>query len=149
MRDPKLARSAGEAYSAITGVDLVRDGLAAPEPSDAESPPPFAADALDADLVPKPRDMWPLPDVDAVRRHWESIKPRYTAGARHLRGRPVDLNGLVEAVEHGPMLRRPDLIVELSVRTSGQYDMEPRAFARMQRSMMASGRGRLALPAGS
>jgi uncharacterized protein (TIGR02270 family) len=141
MRDSKLARIAGEVYCAITGADLERDQLAAGEAPDGESPPPFEADALDADLIPAAHDLWPLPDVDAIRRHWESAKSHYSSGVRHIRGRPFDLSGLIGAIETGPMLRRPDMIVEAVVRTAGQYDVEPRAFVHIQRRMMAAGRG--------
>jgi len=129
MRDPKLARSAGEAYSAITGANLQRDRLMAPEP-----------EVGDADLTAGAPDLWPLPDQDAVRAHWEAAKSRYESGTRHLYGKPIDGNVLTEAIERGPMLRRPELINELAIRSGGRYDVEPRAFARVQRRMMAGGR---------
>lgn len=140
MRDPKFARGAGEAYCAITGADLQRDNLAAAEQSDIASPPPLETDNLDADLVPAAHDLWPLPDVEAVRRHWTTRKSSYSAGVRYFRGRPVDLSVLVAAIETSPMLRRPNLILEAMVRTAGQYDVEPRAFAHVQRRMMVAGR---------
>jgi len=129
MRDPQLARGAGEAYCAITGADLQRDRLMAPEP---ESDP--------ADLVPAAHDLWPVPDQEAVRAHWEAARSRYVPGARHLYGKPIDANVLVGAIERGPMLRRPELINELTIRSGGRYDVEPRAFAHVQRRMMAAGR---------
>jgi uncharacterized protein (TIGR02270 family) len=143
MREPKLARSAGEAYCAITGADLQRDRLAAPEPEESDSPPALAADPLDAGLVPAAHDLWPLPDENSVRSHWVAAKSRYAPGVRHLYGRPVNVGVLVSAIESGPMLRRPDLISELTIRTGGRYDVEPRAFAHVQRRMMAAGRSAL------
>ena len=141
MREPKLARSAGETYCVITGADLVRDRLAAPEPPDSDSLPAFEADSLDAELVPAAHDLWPLPDEPAVRSHWQGVGSSYVPGVRHLYGKPVDLAVLVAAIESGPMLRRPDLIGELTIRTGGRYDVEARAFAHVQRRMMADGRG--------
>jgi len=146
MRDEKLARWAGEAYCAITGAELARDGLAAPEPPDGDSLPALAEDALDADLVPEPSDRWPRPDLDAVRRHWASVKGRYGGGVRHWRGRVVDLDTLLDAVERGPMHRREDLVNELAVRTEGRFDLEPRAFTPIQRAGMRAARARLARP---
>jgi uncharacterized protein (TIGR02270 family) len=143
MREPRLACGAGETYCAITGADLQRDHLAAPEPAQGASPPALEADPLEADLVPAARDLWPLPDQDAVRAHWRGIKSRYTSGARHLYGMPVDLSVLVRAIESGPMLRRPDLIAELTIRSGGRYDVEPRAFAHTQRRMMLASSGAL------
>jgi uncharacterized protein (TIGR02270 family) len=144
MRELKFARGAGEAYCAITGADLQRDNLAAAEPPDTASTPPLENDDLDADLVPAAYDLWPLPDVEAVRRHWTARKSSYSAGVRYFRGRPVDLSGLLAAIETGPMLRRPNLILEAMVRTAGRYDVEPRAFAYVQRRMMVAGSAALA-----
>lgn len=129
MRDPQLARSAGEAYCAITGANLQRDRLVAPEP-----------EVDDANLVPAGHDLWPLPDHEAVRAHWEAAKSRFAPGTRHLYGKPVSASELVAAIERGPMLRRPDLINELTIRSGGRYDVEPRAFAHVQRRMMAASR---------
>jgi uncharacterized protein (TIGR02270 family) len=141
MRDPALARAAGEAYSAITGANLERDNLAAPEPPESESLPAFENDRLDANLVPAAHDLWPVPDEGRIRSHWQSIRSGYVSGARHLYGRPVDVGVLVAAVESGPMLRRPDVVAELAIRSGGRYDVEPRAFAHVQRRMMSAGRG--------
>jgi uncharacterized protein (TIGR02270 family) len=146
MRDEKLARCAGEAYCAITGADLARDGLSLPEQAEASSPPPLEDDRLDANLVPAAADQWPLPNLDAVRTHWQSAQRRFGPGVRHWRGRPAGLEGLAAALEHGPMHRRDDLALELAVRTAGKYDLEVRAFAHVQRSMMQAARSRAALP---
>jgi uncharacterized protein (TIGR02270 family) len=144
MRDPNLARSAGETYCAITGADLQRDRLAAAEPDEeGSSPPEFDTDRLEANLVPAPHQLWPLPDESRVRGHWEACSSRYVRGARHFLGKPVDLGALLAAVESGPMLRRPDVIAELTIRTGGRYDVEARAFAGAQRRMMFAGRGAL------
>jgi uncharacterized protein (TIGR02270 family) len=144
MRDPALARLAGEAYCAITGADLDRDSLAAPEPEGPAQPIPLEEDDLDADLVPKAEDLWPLPDLEAVRKHWERLKPGLPGGRRFLHGRQVSMATLVDFAENGPMLRRADVLRELAARTSGRYDVEARAFVRVQRRMMAAGRVALA-----
>ena len=147
IRDEKLARIAAEAYCAITGAELARDGLAAPEPHEGPSPPRLEDDPLEANLVPAAADQWPLPDLDGVRRHWQSIQRQFGEGARHWRGRPAGLETLFAAIERGPMHRRDDLALELAVRTGGKYDLETRAFAHVQRSMMQAARTRAALPA--
>ena len=140
MRDPKLARAAGEAFCAITGAELERDQLVAAEPEAGGPPVPFEAEDLDAPLVPRPEELWPLPDANAVRRYWSEVQGGFARGTRYVRGQPASLPTLIDAVEQGPMLRRPDLILELAVRTSGKYDVEPRAFAQRQRRMMAAAR---------
>ena len=140
MRDPNLARMAGEAYAAITGANLARDGLAAAESEEPPSLPPIEQDALDVDLVPAGPELWPVPDLEGVRAHWAGIRSGYSSGVRHLGGRPINLGVLMESIESGPMLRRPGLILEAAIRTAGRYDVEPRAFAHVQRRMMAAAR---------
>lgn len=137
MQYEQLARACGEAYCWITGADLARDNLAA-----AEAPietPAFENDDLDANLVPPPEAMWPLPDQNRVQQHWAQQAQRQSA-VRHLCGRPASTDTLIGAIESGPMLRRPDLVFELRARTRGRYDVETRAFTHRQRQMMAAGR---------
>jgi uncharacterized protein (TIGR02270 family) len=143
MDEPTLARSAGEAYCAITGADLARARLTAHDTGEAPSLPPFEEDDLDADLVPRHEELWPLPDSKAVRQHWAGIASQFVPDHRYVRGEPADVNALVQAVETGPMLRRPDYLFELFVRTEGRYDVEARAMRAIQQHMMASGRARL------
>jgi uncharacterized protein (TIGR02270 family) len=140
MRDPKLARSAGEAYCAITGADLQRDRLSGAESPDADAMPAFEQEDLDASLLPPPDSSWPIPELPAVRRHWEAVASRFAPGTRYVRGEPVSVPTLLKAMESGPMLRRPDIGFELCVRTRGQYDVETRDFRAAQRRMLAAAR---------
>jgi uncharacterized protein (TIGR02270 family) len=138
MQHEPLARACGEAYCWMTGADLVRDRLAVEEtPADA---PAFEDDDLDANLVPAPEALWPQPDPDAVRKHWLKQGVDWGTSVRHVRGNPATGDVLLEAIETGPMLRRPDLVLQLRVKTRGRYDVETRAFAPRQRQMMAAGR---------
>lgn len=138
MQHEALARAAGEAYCHITGADLERDHLAA-QTTPPETPE-FEADDLDADLVPTPESLWPLPDAEAVKRHWLSIEAAFAPNVRYLRGQPASTESLLQAIESGPMLRRRDLVLNLAAWTRGAYDVETRAFATRQRTMMAHGR---------
>ena len=64
MKHEEFARVAGEAYCWITGADLDRDRLAVAEPQ--PEAPAFEEDDLDANLVPRPETLWPMPDPTAV-----------------------------------------------------------------------------------
>jgi uncharacterized protein (TIGR02270 family) len=141
MKHAKLARHAGEAYCHITGADLKRDHLAAEE--EPAEVPEFEADDLDADLVGDSSALWPLPDVEAVQRHWASVQSRFQPDARYVRGQPASPATLLHAIETGPMLRRPELVLELAVQSNGRFDVETRAFTQRQRAMLASGRNAL------
>jgi len=102
------ARAAGEAYCAITGAELELDRLSAPEPD--EPAPEFEADDLDANLVSAAHELWPLPNPDAVRAHWNGINARFESGGRYLMGQPRNSQTLMQRVASAPMLRRPDWI---------------------------------------
>jgi len=134
LQHETIARACGEAYCWMTGADLERDALNVKEtPPDA---PAFEDDDLDANLVPPPEALWPLPDAEAVKKHWLAIRSEWSASVRHIRGKPASGDTLLSMMETGPMLRRPDLALELRVKTRGRYDVEPRAFAGRQRQMM-------------
>jgi hypothetical protein len=102
--------------------------------------PAFEDDDLDANLVPPAEALWPLPDVDAVQRHWNARRSQFAPDVRHIHGRPATSDVVLAMIETGPMLRRPDLVLELNVKTRGKYDVEPRAFTPRQRKMMARSR---------
>ena len=146
MQHEAIARACGEAYCWITGADLERDALNVKEtPADA---PAFEDDDLDANLVPPPEALWPLPDAEAVKKHWLAIRSEWSASVRHIRGKPATGDALLTMMETGPMLRRPDLALELRVKTRGRYDVEPRAFTGRQRQMMMVSRAAVAGHAG-
>jgi uncharacterized protein (TIGR02270 family) len=144
MREAALGRIAGEAYASITGADLVRDRLTAPEPAEPPPLPPIEEEDLDADLVPRREDLWSLPDPDACAAHWASVEGRFAPETRYVRGMPFTLNALMEAIAQGPMLRRDDYALELYVRTNGACDVETRAGGPTQRRMMNEASTRLA-----
>jgi uncharacterized protein (TIGR02270 family) len=146
MQHEAVARLCGEAYCWITGADLARDRLAATEV--VLDAPSFEEDDLEANLVPAPEALWPLPDAAAVQQHWGRQRAEFTPNVRYIRGLPAGTETLLAIVETGPMLRRPDLILELSAKSRGRYDVEPRAFAARQRAMMAAGRMAIATQAG-
>jgi uncharacterized protein (TIGR02270 family) len=143
MQDVALAPLAAEAYCTITGAELAKDRLSTTDASADAGSPSFEEDDLDANLIPAAADLWPLPDLDAVRQHWASVHDRFQPGGRYLRGREMSLDWLMTTIEQGPMLRRPDHIFEAFVRTQGRYDVEPRATGPTQKRMMAVSRRRM------
>ena len=86
----------------------------------------------------------PLPDPEAAKRHWLGLRADWSANVRHIRGKPANGDTLLTMMETSPMLRRPDLALELRVKTRGRYDVEPRAFTSRQREMMMASRAAVA-----
>ncbi|ATB50988.1 TIGR02270 family protein [Corallococcus macrosporus] len=141
LEDPLVARLAGEAFSAMTGLQL--EGLHALPPGErpegAPLPPELQED-LDADLVPKPEDDLPWPCIGAVRYWWKEARPRFHAERRYLNGQLLEGPVLLEALTHGPMRRRHVLARELAIRGKGQHRIPTRAFSPRQRAALAQAR---------
>jgi uncharacterized protein (TIGR02270 family) len=132
--DARLVALAGEAFCAITGLDLRASRLeVAPPPRDDDDVPSFEDDDLDGDLVPAVEDRLPVPDVPGVIRWWNQHRARFASDTRYLAGRPVDVASLLAALADGSMRRRHATAFELAVRTRGGLDLQTRDFVTEQR----------------
>jgi uncharacterized protein (TIGR02270 family) len=129
LHDPKVARIAGEAFSAITGL-AIRGEFQAAEPKAPEEPIPLEQEDLDADLVPGPAAFLPLPAAAAVEAWWKKTgKAKLGASARYIGGMPYTAESVRTALAEGPMRRRHALALELAVRTRGEFLLETRGWA--------------------
>lgn len=139
MQEPALAQLAAEALCAITGLDLEAQNLLAVEAEGApEEPIPFEQEDLDADLVPTPDELLPHPDVEGVTRWWRANAGRFRPRERYLRGRPLDLTTLRDALRAEPMRRRHALALELAARTHGRLQLQTRTFSSEQKRQLQS-----------
>ncbi|QDE80745.1 TIGR02270 family protein [Myxococcus xanthus] len=133
---PRVARLAGEVFSAITGLRL--EGayvLAEPEPEDAL--PPLEEESLDADLSLRAEDGLPLPAAGEIGRWWATEQKAFQVDARYLEGRLFTGSALLDALEHGPMRRRQMHALELMLRTRGACTVQVQAFSERQREELA------------
>ncbi|WP_434345608.1 TIGR02270 family protein [Myxococcus virescens] len=139
---PEVARLAGEAFSAMTGLRLEGAFALPPGETPEGAPAPLEEEeSLDADLAPRPEDDLPWPDVAAVKHWWVQNQARFVKGTRYLQGQPFTGPVLVEALESSPMRRRHVLARELVIRTRGQHRIPTRAFTHRQREALAQARG--------
>ncbi|AEI64601.1 TIGR02270 family protein [Corallococcus macrosporus] len=134
LSEPSVARLAGEAFSAMTGLRL-EGAYALPSGT-----PPEPSDDLDASLVPRPEDDLPWPHVAAITAWWSEARKRFDKGTRFLLGQPFSGSVLVDALETSPMRRRDVLARELAIRTRGKHVIPTRAFSRRQRVALAEAR---------
>ena len=88
MTDPYLARLAGESVSLITGVDLAYDDLDGDAPEGYQPGP--TPDPADDDTAMDQDEDLPWPDPELLEAWWEKNAGCFTAGTRHLLGRPID-----------------------------------------------------------
>lgn len=128
MKDPPpVARIAGEAFTAITGI-AVQGELQAAEPQEAPLPP-LEEDDLDAQLVEGPEAELPLPNGDAVAALLRTLGPGPDRLARQEGGQPATPRNLLRRFSTASMRRRGLIAIELAVRSSGSLRLETRDWA--------------------
>jgi uncharacterized protein (TIGR02270 family) len=118
MKQPPLARGAGEAFSFITGIDLEDEKLHAKKPEGFESGP--TDNPEDADVAMDPDDDLPWPDPVKAAGRWNAIKGSLAAGKRHLLGREITVERAREVLRTGKQRQRAAAALELALRSPGQ-----------------------------
>lgn len=96
MKQPPLMRSAGEAFTFITGahpadLDLEGDRPEGYEPGPTENP-------LDEDVSMDPDEGLPWPDAARIESWWKANQGRFAKGTRHLLGKPLTIEWLLEVM---------------------------------------------------
>jgi uncharacterized protein (TIGR02270 family) len=126
LEDEKLAKLAGEALSAVTGLAFVDEFAAEPKrwDPDAEEPEEDEPEGPEADL--------PAPDADVVLIWWEHARTTLDPAARWFLGKPWSGEAVLAALRDAPMRRREALALDLAVRTRGAVQLETGAWAREQ-----------------
>jgi uncharacterized protein (TIGR02270 family) len=127
LSDEGSARMAGEAISAITGLNISSafesgDESSATEEVDPDGPPPVIA--ADAGL--------PLPSGCAVQEWWSRERARFRPGSRYVRGQPRTVETLRAALRTFPTWRRKCLITELSTLAGDAPMVDASGWARDQ-----------------
>ncbi len=132
---PSVARLAGEAFSAITGLTLI--DTYSVEVEEEESLPPLEEDDLDADLTPRHEDELPVPARASVADWWLRTRQDYLSSARYLGGKPFSGTALLAALANGSMRRRHVLAQELALRTQGAHCVQTLALTARQVAELA------------
>jgi uncharacterized protein (TIGR02270 family) len=118
MRDPALARVAGESVSMITGWDLSEQGL------DAKAPEGFTAgptdDPADNNVAVDLDENLPWPDPLTIEARWDREHTRFTAGVRHLRGLPCTADCCNDVLRDGYQRQRRAAAYSLALGRAGR-----------------------------
>ncbi|HTV01231.1 MAG TPA: TIGR02270 family protein [Luteitalea sp.] len=142
METPPLARVAGEAFTAITGIDIDEHGLDAgltvsgevafDSGDESEAGGDDAVDHRDADLV--------TPSAEKVAEWWRQHQQEFPGGTRHLAGRSVDVTALGEVLrrERQPLRAAAALQLALLEPEAPYFDIGARAT--FQRQLLTAGR---------
>ncbi|QSQ19029.1 TIGR02270 family protein [Pyxidicoccus parkwayensis] len=138
LRSEACAALAGEAFCAITGLVLEGRFRAGPPP-EPEEPLPLEEDLATSVELTAESEL-PLPAADAVEAWWASARKNFDFQARYLRGQRLTPTSLLDALEHGPMRRRPVQSLELAIRSQGELSVQVSGFTRMQRRQLQAAR---------
>ena len=104
MTSDRTARAAGEAFSLVAGVDLVRLGLDRKPPAVFESGP--SDDPDDPDVGLDPDKGLPWPDAARVDQWWEAHGSRFPKGIRYFMGAPVTREHCIAVLKDGYQRQR-------------------------------------------
>jgi uncharacterized protein (TIGR02270 family) len=113
MAIPDLARAAGESFSMITGVDLAYDDLETEAPEGFEAGP--TDNPADDNVVLDSDEDLPWPDPVLLQQWWQENGARFSAGTRHLLGRPLSPEACQHALTHGFQRQRRAAAFELAL----------------------------------
>jgi uncharacterized protein (TIGR02270 family) len=134
MKNPKLARVAGEAFSMITGVDISLEHLAGQRTERFETGP--ADDTDDRNVQIDPDEDLPWPNHGLATGWWEKNKSRFDNGTRYLLGLPVNEENLQRILRTGNQRQRHAAALELGMMKPGQTLFEIRAPGYRQKKML-------------
>lgn len=113
MREPELARVAGESFSLITGVDLAYKDLDGELPDSFEAGP--TSESLDENVALDSDEHLPWPDPTKVGAWWEADGARLATGRRYLFGAPIAADGCERAWADGYQRQRRAAVYDLAL----------------------------------
>ena len=125
IKQPALARVAGESLSLITGVDITYDKLEGEKPDGFEAGP--NDDPSDENVEMDPDENLPWPDPSRVLSWWTRHKSSYSKDVRHILGKPIGKESLRDALMKGYQRQRAAAALELAIVNPGRPLFETRA----------------------
>ena len=118
MKQPKLARAAGEGFTTITGVDLALRDL------DCEKPEGFDAgpdgNPQDGNVEMDADENLPWPSQRLIAKWWTEHHAEFQNGARYLAGKPISLSSCQQVLGDGRQRQRTAAALEIAISQPGQ-----------------------------
>lgn len=90
-KDPRIAISAGAAFTKITGAYIASERRVLLPPEDGHEPDDFEKEFLDEVFLPSP---------ELARAHWQKVEPQFRKGTRWCRGLDLSTGSSREAWNH-------------------------------------------------
>jgi uncharacterized protein (TIGR02270 family) len=113
IKNPELARVAGEAFTLITGVDLAYEDLEGEQPENFEAGP--TENPEDEEVAMDPDEDLPWPDPKRIQTWWSTNKDRFQAGFRYLVGQPITPAHCQRVLVTGRQRQRTAAALELAL----------------------------------
>jgi uncharacterized protein (TIGR02270 family) len=124
MKVPTHSRIAGEAFSTITGLDIVRLHMNTDAPEDFEETP---NDNPEDERVDLDADYFlPWPDVNKISAWWNEQAAEFAPNTRYLRGKQIDMENLNDILNNGYQRQRYSAAIELMPYQPGKPIVEIR-----------------------
>jgi uncharacterized protein (TIGR02270 family) len=117
MRNTELARVAGEAFTMITGADIVRDGLNGDVPYEFDEDPDD--DPEDDSVAMDPDENLPWPDPGLVSNWWQQHGNSFDNGRRCFLGKSITADHLRQALYSGSQYQRSSAAMESALLNPG------------------------------
>ncbi len=113
MEEPALARVAGEAFSTITGIDLIQNSLIIAAPFDLESTP--NDNAADDNVAMDEDEKLPWPHAKKIALLWQQRGGNFIIGQRYFMGQLISSPWLLNQLEHANQRQRYAAALELAL----------------------------------
>lgn len=113
MQIPAFMRLAGEAFTWITGIDLVEHKLALESLPDLDKHLP--EETNDEDVEMSEDEYLPFPDVNKVAAVWQKYQQRFVVGQRYFMGKLISADHLNEIYANGKQRQRRAAALELAL----------------------------------
>jgi uncharacterized protein (TIGR02270 family) len=126
MQNPALSRLAGEAFVAITGIDLGEHHLVLRDLPNLEQQFPND-DPADEDVAMDEDENLPFPDYAKVAAVWQKYSNRFNPGQRYLLGKPVSIESLGSILQERGQRLHHAAAMELALANPSQLFVNTRA----------------------
>jgi uncharacterized protein (TIGR02270 family) len=137
MQAPGLARSAGEAFSMITGVDIAYEDLDTDAPENFHAGP--TENPEDEDVEMDPDEDLPWPDPELIGAWWHGHQKTFQKGNRYLAGGPISPEQCTRVLITGFQRQRLAAAMELALLHPGRPLFEVRAPGFRQQRLLSAG----------
>jgi len=134
MKNPELARVAGESFSLITGARIDYDKLGGQKPEGLKVGP--TENPEDENVAIDPDENLPWPDPALVKKWWEARRGGFSKDTRYLLGQPITLESIRQALKTGYQHQRAAAAIELALLNPGHPLFEVRAPAWRQERLL-------------